>query len=229
MVGKIRLTYAANGKHISAMGNASVRFILCIIVIIGLQAGADALTTLIIIPTARTTGAHTYLESYAFEGVVLGTGVHRDLIKSKFGIGDNFEIGLNIDISPNTDTPFLWNAKQVVIGKSKGRTAMSVGFRALGNNSFWTPYLVTSTKVGTGDIHLGLGKGEFTTSYFAGADVLTGKWHFMGDVNNTSSSIGSVGVQYNFDKHWQIRTGNIWRANNAPSRVTVEFRFTNKY
>ena len=191
---------------------------------------AFCLTTLIVIPTAETIGAGKYRAAAQAEGAEFGLGDSTWALKTKFGLGERVEAGVNFDLGSDADTMLLWKAKYVFPVQKDNRTAAGVGLDSLGKHSKFAPYAVVTHDLRIAHVHLGLVRAESAIRFFVGADGKVGeRWHAMADYTNGTGNFASVGAEYDLDDHWRLRAGVLIPNDAHNPQVSIEFKYTSLY
>lgn len=128
-------------------------------------------------------------------------------LNSEYGIMRKLEFGLDLDISPSSDSDVIANAKYVFEVGGRRKVPLAVGSCNMNPRFRSATYLVAGPSFGFGRVSLGVMKNG-STQWFAGIDrALNDKWSIMADYINGRENYWSIGANYALTDHFSILAG----------------------
>ncbi|OFX13781.1 MAG: hypothetical protein A2Z18_06105 [Armatimonadetes bacterium RBG_16_58_9] len=162
-------------------------------------------TGLGIIPTADTIKPGAYGVEMQFDGRLAGATAHTRLLNTQFGLLPRFEAGVDFDISGESDSRRLLNAKYLLLSDCNSCPSLAIGVCNVGTHIRSSPYAVASHDFGVLRAHLGSMRIDGRTCWCAGVDrAITSKFTLMVDYTSGQDNFASVGGSYQFSQHFGI-------------------------
>jgi len=194
----------------------------------GAAAPAVCQSTLIVAPTAKTTGAGRFSLSYLSRGQGFGMTGQDRTARLRLGIGPRIELDTNLDLREGTSTGWFWNGKYNFLTSADGDTLVAVGFRSLGPHTSSSQYLALTHKIAPVQLHAGIRFTPDESSTFAGADVLIGKVRVMADYEDVRAGRAGLGAEIYPSEHLSMKGGVILERNDR-TRFTIEIKYNGRY
>lgn len=187
---------------------------------------------LVLIPTTDVAGAYTWVLDNQWQGYSRALRTEQLVFNTELGIGDRFEIGLDLNAtSGTTDRRLLLNAKWVFFSSDRFRLRIAAGIQNMDEHFTPHPYLVATKDWGILRTHLGVqresdGSG---TNWFLGVDrILEDTWQIMADYTSGHNNYASAGAGWMGD-HWQVFLGAQWPNAGGSPVVVLHVVLTGKY
>jgi hypothetical protein len=159
-------------------------------------------TGLGIIPTADTVKPGRYDIEIQLDGRVAGPATRIRLLNSEFGLAPHLEAGLDFDLSRESSSRRLFNAKYLLVEDHKRSPALAVGVFNVGAHLKGSSYVVASHRMKPVRVHLGAARIRDHDRCFLGGDcALTSKCTLMADYTSGHDNFASVGCTHQFTPH----------------------------
>ncbi len=162
-------------------------------------------TGLGIIPIADTIKPGNYGVEMQFDGRLAGATADTSVLNFEFGLLPRFEAGIDFDMSRESDSRTLLNAKYLLLSDGKSCPALAIGVCNVGTHMESSPYAVASHDFGLLRAHLGSMRIDRSNRWFMGIDrAITSKFTFMADYTSGQDNFASVGGSYQLSQHFGI-------------------------
>ena len=162
-------------------------------------------TGLGIIPTADTIKPGDYGVEMQFDGRLAGATADTRVLNTEFGLLPRFEAGVDFNISSESDSRILLNAKYLLLSDGKSCPALAIGVCNVGTRVKSSPYAVASHDFGVLRAHLGSMRIDASICWCAGIDrAITSRFTSMADYTSGRDNFASVGGSYQFSQHFGI-------------------------
>lgn len=188
-------------------------------------------TGLLIIPTAETVGAQTYLIEPQFDGTFPARRAETRVLNIEFGIGRRFETGVDFDLSEDAPTRLLLNAKYLLAPGGGDAPALAVGVTNVGRDVKSAPYLVVTHDFEISRVHLGTAHIEGRDRWFVGVDRALGeRLTVLADYTSGADNFSSVGASYRHSERLELVAGTqIPNADEGDPLFTLHVVLTGRY
>lgn len=186
---------------------------------------------LIIIPTADVTGPLAWVLDIQWQGYSTAFRTDQLIVNSEWGIGDRFEMGLDVDATGGpVDHRALLNAKYVLLRSDPQHLAVAVGLQNMNRSFDSYPYLVATKDWGILRTHAGIQHEEGNRNrWFVGVDRTVGEhWQVMADHTAGSENYSSAGIGW-CGASWQVMVGGQWPDAGGSSIVVVHVVLTGSF
>ncbi|MGI6296505.1 MAG: hypothetical protein ACOX3G_10475 [Armatimonadota bacterium] len=185
------------------------------------SSGLCSVTGLLIIPVAETVGAGTYSGECQTDGVITGRAIDAVVFNNEYGIGDRFEIGL--DLVPHGDDTqrMLGNFKYIIASSPRKGFAMGVGVADIARHTKPTLFATTRVHTSAGAFHFGPMSIDGKPCAFIGYDRIIGDVKFMCDYTTGKRNPASIGFGYQFNSLFGIEAGLLLNGSSESTGFTV--------
>jgi len=162
-------------------------------------------TGLGIIPVADTIKPGGYGVELQIDGRVDGVAADTRILNTEFGLLPRFEAGIDFDMSRESDSRTLLNAKYLLVSDGKSCPALAIGVCNVGTHVNSSPFAVASHDFGVLRAHLGSMRIDRSNRWFMGIDrAVTSQFTFMADYTSGQDCFASVGGSYQWSQHFGI-------------------------
>ena len=207
--------------------NSVIRLVLLTLTMtLGMQAGA-CYSGLVVIPTADVIGNKQFTIEPQIDGTTSKFQTDTYLLNTEFGLSDQFEIGVDFDLSEESDQRLLLNAKYALgpFGKTPWRFAF--GITNTGANVDTNPYIVATGELEHFRLHFGVIHIESNERWFVGADKEVGNaLTVMADYTSGNDNYSSIGLSYEFNSSLCLFTGVMFPNSEGDTRFTLHLVYT---
>lgn len=187
---------------------------------------------LVLIPTTDVAGAYTWVLDNQWQGYSQALRTEQLVFNTELGIGERFEIGLDLNAtSGTTDRRLLLNAKWVFFSSDRFRLKIAAGVQNMDERFMPHPFLVATKDWGVLRTHLGMQRESdgSATNWFVGVDrILEDTWQFMADYTSGQSNYASAGAGW-MGRRWQVFLGAQWPNAGGSPVVVLHVVLTGKY
>jgi hypothetical protein len=199
-------------------------------VLLALTTGVPALgcyTGLTIIPTAETIEPGKYGVEMQFDGAFAQGKADTRIFNTQFGLVPRLEVGVDFDLSKESDLKVLLNAKYLLSAGGKNAPALALGICNVADQLKSSPYFVATHDFGALRGHLGSTIMDGNNRWFIGADrALADKLTLMADYTSGKGNFSSCGFSYQFDARFSVMAGALFpNAGNEETGFTIHFVF----
>jgi hypothetical protein len=180
-----------------------------------------------IIPTTDMIEPGGYGIEIQFDGRLAEGTTDTCLLNTQFGLTSWIELGVDIDLSEESDSRQLLNAKWLLLDGGKSKPGLAFGVCNCAIHSHGSPYLVASRDFGTLRGHLGSMRTNGRNRWFAGIDrAITGRFTLMADFTRGEDQFASVGGSYQFTDHLGVTAAAVFpNTRGQDTGFTVHFVF----
>ena len=188
-------------------------------------------TGLVSIPTAEVVEPGQYGLELQLDGAFAQVNSDPRIINTELGLSPRFEGGVDSDLSKDTQTRALLNAKYLLLTKDKRHPALALGICSVGRHVSNTPYLVATQEFGGVRGHLGAARIDERDRWFIGVDhAVNDKLTLMADYTSGSDNFATIGGSYQFTDTFGIMAGAILPNSPGEDRgFTVHFALNGPY
>ncbi len=152
---------------------------------------------LALIPSADTVGAKQYSVELQTDGSISKPRAGTFYINSQFGITNNFEAGIDYDLSKDVTSRVLINAKYRFIKSADEKQAIAIGICNLSSKNKSNLYVVNSQDFDILRGHVGMIEVNEKARYFIGIDHdVNDRLNLMVDYTNGLDNYSSFGANY---------------------------------
>ena len=175
---------------------------------------------LVLIPTADVSGAYTWVLDLHWTAYSNAFSTDELLLNTEFGIGERFEIGIDMNLSRDvSDGRLLLNAKYVLLQSERHQFALAAGIQNMNEGFTPYPFLVATKDWSLFRTHFGVQRESETkrTNWFVGLDrTFDEKWQVMADYTSGEENYASAGLAWS-GKRWQFMLGAQWPNAGGPA------------
>ncbi len=180
-----------------------------------------------VIPTADVIEPGRYGVELQIDGRLDGVTSDTRVLDFEYGLCPRIEAGIDFDISTESDSRELLNAKCQLLSDSGSTPAFAVGVCNVGKSIKSSPYAVATHDFTALRSHLGLMRIDGNNRWFVGIDrAITDKITCMADYTNGSDNFASLGGSYQFNQHIGVLAAIMLPNDNAgDTGYTLHFVF----
>lgn len=201
---------------------------LCLLVWIALGARADALTKILVVPTARTMGARRYAFDLNRKGPLFDSPERNLDVTGKVGLGERVQLEAKLPFASSNDSVLFFGKYSFALSR-RMTTAAALGFENLGSGSRTVPYVAVSHLYEPVDLTVGTARGaESRMVWFTGLDYLIGKLHVLADYNTGPDTFAALGYQYDFSEEWSVKSG-LQARHDERADVLIKVSYSGRY
>jgi hypothetical protein len=206
---------------------------LTLVAVMATERVTEACTSgLVLIPTTDTTGAYVWAVDVQWQGYSSVLKTDQLVINSEFGIGDRFEVGVDVDATSGAaNRRVLLNAKYVFLQSDRFTFTMAAGTQHGSPGFEPSPYVVATKDWGVLRTHLGVQRNftENITQWFIGVDrTFDERWQIMADYATGPGSYASAGVGWTWGR-WQTVLGAQWPNDGGPALAVIHVVLTGQF
>jgi hypothetical protein len=173
--------------------------------------GASALACysgLVVIPTADIVGSGEYCMELQYDGVLAPNSADARVLNTQFGIAPGLEVGFDLDLSEDSETRVLGNAKCLLLPADGRKHAVAVGICNISHGRRNSPYALVTHHCHPLRGHFGIMCIDGANCCFAGADhAINDRLILMADHTSGNGNCSSVGLSYQKTDRFGIMAG----------------------
>jgi len=203
-----------------------IRHIAAVIVLAIMAAPAfGCYSGLTIIPTTDMVGKGQYSMEMQIDGTIDDATSDTRVINTQFGLSDRFEAGVDFDVSIDSKTRTLLNAKYLLRPQKSDGLSLAAGVSNLEPSVKSNPFLVATKEFSKFRLHFGGLRSEGSNYWFTGLDkTFNDKFMLMCDYTNGDDNYSSVGFNYQFTDRYALMFGAQFpNSSDGDSLYTMHF------